>query len=175
MDWWSGSSDRSLGLQRQRTTIPRAQAGRPPGLGHPQIKAGPVKVGLSFSRCVRDIVAGRVDMADVMIVIGGTRFDPNDDEHWAEIWDAYSQAEWRSWAYLGEDRFRQTALALYNTGRLHQWRRFVDREPGDRPLRASADWEWLDVVVPPDRATPAVAAAWQQYQLVAGLCQREQA
>ena len=134
-----------------------------------------MKVGLSFSRCVRDIVAGGVAMEDVLVIIGGTLFDPKDDEHWAEIWDAYRQAEWFTLAYLGEDRFRDTALALYNTGRLHQWRRFVDRGQGRPGPGISADWTWLDTMVPPDQTTPAVLDAWQQYQLVAGLCQRAEA
>lgn len=132
-----------------------------------------MKVGLSFSRCVRDIVAGGVAMEDVLVIIGGTDFDPNRDDDWTEIWDAYSQAEWRKLAYLGEDRFRKTALALYTSGRLHQWRRFRHRGQERPGPGISADWTWLDVVVPPDRSTPAVSAAWHQYQLVAGLCQPE--
>jgi hypothetical protein len=35
-----------------------------------------MKIGLSYSRCVRDIVDGRVDIADVLVLITRTDFDP---------------------------------------------------------------------------------------------------
>lgn len=132
-----------------------------------------MKVGLSFSRCVRDIVQCRVAIQDVMVIIGGTDFDPNDDYHWAEIWDAYSQGEWADYAYLGEDHFRDIVLALYTSGRLHQWRRFVDRGQGRPGPGISADWTWLDTMVPPDQATPPVLDAWERYKVVAGLARIE--
>ncbi len=34
-----------------------------------------MKIGLSYSRCVRDIVDGRVDIDDVLIIIARTDFD----------------------------------------------------------------------------------------------------
>ena len=41
-----------------------------------------MKIGLSYSRCVRDIVEGKVDMADVLVIIARTDFDPHNDEQW---------------------------------------------------------------------------------------------
>ena len=38
-----------------------------------------MKIGLSYSRCVRDIVEGKVDIADVLVIIARTDFDPRDD------------------------------------------------------------------------------------------------
>ena len=39
-----------------------------------------MKIGLSYSRCVRDIVDGVVSIDDVLIVISRTDFDPHDND-----------------------------------------------------------------------------------------------
>jgi hypothetical protein len=39
-----------------------------------------MKIGLSYSRCVRDIVDGIVDIDDILVVITRTDFDPHNDE-----------------------------------------------------------------------------------------------
>ena len=44
-----------------------------------------MKIGLSYSRCVRDIVEGKVDIADVLVIIARTDFDPNNDEQWQDV------------------------------------------------------------------------------------------
>lgn len=103
-----------------------------------------MKVGLSFSRCVRDIVDGAIDIDDVLVIIARTKFDPRDDEHWKEIWNGYhdgiwSRPEWAAYPDSHEEQFRRVALELYNTGKLHQPRLFgyyVNR----------SDAIWLDVV-----------------------------
>ena len=45
-----------------------------------------MKIGLSYSRCVRDIVDGTVDIDDVLVLITRTDFDPRDDTQWQGIW-----------------------------------------------------------------------------------------
>jgi hypothetical protein len=44
-----------------------------------------MKIGLSFSRCLRDIVDGKVDIDDVMVIIARTDFDPRVDVEWKDI------------------------------------------------------------------------------------------
>jgi hypothetical protein len=103
-----------------------------------------MKVGLSFSRCVRDIVDGVVDIDDVLVIIARTKFDPRNDKHWEEIWNGYhdgiwSRPEWVKYTQDQEAEFRRVALELWNTGKLHQPRiygHYVGRSPG----------VWLDVV-----------------------------
>lgn len=41
-----------------------------------------MKVGLSFSRCIRDIVEARVEFDDVLVIVSRTDFDPHNDRHW---------------------------------------------------------------------------------------------
>lgn len=48
-----------------------------------------MRIGLSYSRCIRDIIEGKVDIKDVLIIIARTDFDPHDDKQWEDIWRGY--------------------------------------------------------------------------------------
>ena len=131
-----------------------------------------MKIGLSYSRCVRDIVDGVVDIDDVLIVITRTDFDPHNDEQWANIWQGYgggqnlgsiwSNPEWAG--YTDEDQFRSVSIELWETGKLHQPRKF-----GAHPRRRPEIW--LEAVMPSSElaTNPAAKAAWEKFQMVAGL------
>lgn len=125
-----------------------------------------MKIGLSFSRCVREIVDGTVDIDDVLIVISRTDFDPNDDEQWQSIWSGYhwNNPEWADYPDEDEDRFRSVAIELWESGKFHQPRKF-----GARPIRRSEIW--LEAVLPSSelKTNPAAKAAWDKFQTVASL------
>jgi len=125
-----------------------------------------MKIGLSFSRCVRDIVDGTVDIDDVLIVISRTDFDPNNNEQWQGIWEGYhwSNPEWADYPDEDEDRFRNVAIELWENGKFHQPRKF-----GARPIRRSEIW--LEAVLPSEELNqnPAAKAAWEKFQTIAGL------
>ena len=132
-----------------------------------------MKIGLSYSRCIRDIVDGKVDMQDVLVIVARTDFDPRDDDQWRSIWEGYgggsspggiwSNPEWAG--YDDEDKFREVTLELYNTGKLHQPRQY-----GTHPVRLNN--YWLDCVVPQNEMTPAEQKAWDNYQLITGLSRK---
>ena len=129
-----------------------------------------MKIGLSYSRCVRDIVDGVVDIHDVLVIISRTDFDPHDSEQWQGIWQGYhqrggwSQPEWGHYAEEDEDRFRSVSIELWETGKLHQPRKF-GAHPGRRPEI------WLEAVLPSSelKKNPAAKIAWDKFQTVAGL------
>ena len=129
-----------------------------------------MKIGLSYSRCVRDIVDGTVDINDVLIVIARTDFDPHDDAQWSSIWEGYhdsyglSNPEWRNYSPEDEDRFRSVSIELWETGKLHQPRKF-----GWHPRRLP--YIWLETVVTDSDLSnsPAVKDAWEKFQTVSGL------
>lgn len=133
-----------------------------------------MKIGLSYSRCVRDIVEGIVDIADVLIVIARTDFDPNVDEEWKSIWVGYgggqnmgsiwSRPEWAGYNDEDEDRFRSVSVELWETGKLHQPRKF-GAYPSRRPEI------WLEAVLPSSELENNQAAkkAWDTFQTIAGL------
>jgi hypothetical protein len=133
-----------------------------------------VKIGLSYSRCVRDIVDGTVDIRDVLVIISRTDFDPRDNDQWIGIWQGYgggqtlgspwSNPEWNDYGPEREADFRGVTLELYESGRLHQPRQF-----GARPARRSEIW--LEAVLPSSEleSNPAAKSAWDQFQTIAGL------
>jgi hypothetical protein len=133
-----------------------------------------MKIGLSYSRCVRDIVDGVVDIDDVLVLITRTDFDPTNDEQWSSIWEGYgggqtfgslwSNPEWGSYPAEDELKFRDVSIQLYNTGKMHQPRKF-GAHPSRRPEI------WLETFLPPAELenNPAVRKAWHQFQIVAGL------
>lgn len=136
-----------------------------------------MKIGLSYSRCVRDIAEGRVDINDVLIVIARTDFDPNDDKQWVNMWAAYgggspdmgsfrgfsrSAPEWTG--QTDEALFRSVSVNLWKLGKLHQPRKF-----GAHPSRRQEIW--LEAVLPDSEleSRPAVKEAWDQFQMLASL------
>jgi hypothetical protein len=125
-----------------------------------------MKIGLSYSRCVRDIVDGIVDIDDVLIIISRTDFDPHNDTQWKGIWEGYhwSNPEWAAYPDEDEDRFRSVSIELWEQGKLHQPRKF-----GAHPARRREIW--LEAVLPSEELNqnPAAKAAWDKFQTVAGL------
>jgi len=129
-----------------------------------------MKIGLSYSRCVRDIVDGVVDIDDVLVIIARTDFDPRVDEQWNSIWVGYhnryglSNPEWANYPEEDQDRFRDVSIELWETGKLHQPRQF-GFQPSRRPEI------WLETVLPDSEMLnrPAVKDAWDQFQTIAGL------
>lgn len=131
-----------------------------------------MKIGLSYSRCVLDIVEGRVDMEDVLVLITRTDFDPQDDAQWQGIWQGYtlgglSNPEWADYEFNNkdhEDKFRSVSLDLWEQGKFHQPRKF-----GAHPRRRPEIW--LEAVLPSSELEKNVAAkdAWDSFQTIAGL------
>lgn len=127
-----------------------------------------MKIGLSYSRCVRDIVDGVVNIDDVLVVIARTDFDPHNDEEWSSIWSGYhNRSGWSNpeWAdYDDEDKFRSVSIELWESGKLHQPRKF-GAHPSRRPEI------WLEAVLPSSElaTNPAAKAAWDKFQNIASL------
>jgi len=127
-----------------------------------------MKIGLSLSRCMRDILEERVDIHDVLVIIARTDIDPHDAEHWAQIWQSYlygglSHAEWAGL----EDReiaMRDILVSLFESGKLHQPRQF-----GAHPRRLP--YHWLDALPPNTEIdkNPAMKKAWDNFNMIAGL------
>ncbi len=133
-----------------------------------------MKIGLSYSRCVRDIVEGRVDIGDVLVVITRTDFDPENDVQWQGIWQGYCRGsmfnmnmEWSGYDYEDpehEKLFRDVSIELKNLGKLHQPRQF-----GAHPRRLP--YIWLETILPSEELdkNPTLKGAWEKFQTLSGL------
>ena len=129
-----------------------------------------MKVGLSLSRCVRDVYEGRVEENDVLVIIARTDVDPHDDEQWKGIWvgylhGGYSNAEWEG-LEEHEIGMRRVLINLYDDGKIHQPRKF-----GANPRRLP--YHWLDCGVIKEDRSPAAQRAWEQYQIIEGLSTKQ--
>lgn len=138
-----------------------------------------MKVGLSYSRCMRDIVAGEVHIGDILVIIAQTNFDVANDSEWSTVWNTNRRAEWHAFSD-DEDLFRNTTRTLIYCGQLYQPRK-TSGDSGSFPLEtlrrnlsASEQFQftnWLELV-PTDKTlaeNPAAQSAWNQFQMVAGL------
>lgn len=129
-----------------------------------------MKIGLSYSRCIRDIVDGDVNIDEVLIIITRTDFNPHDDKQWHGIWEGYSASamfSFPAWSRYGDDdepKFRAITIELYDTGRIHQPRQFG----GFPPSRSEV---WLETVLPNEELekNPMAKKAWNNFQVIAGL------
>lgn len=122
-----------------------------------------MKIGLSLSRCVRDIVEGCIDVEDVLLLITRTDFDPTVDEQWDSIWSGYTTIN-PEWYGLEHDDVKSVIMGLWEDGKIHQPRQF-----GAHPRRMP--YYWLETVLPDSELEdrPAVKEAWDQFQVIAGL------
>lgn len=129
-----------------------------------------MKVGLSYSRCVRDIIDGKVDYDDVLVIIARTNFDPHNDEEWQSIWEGYNgfspfnHPEWSSYTAEDEERFRHLSCLLYDEGKLHQPRKFGSHSSRRQEI-------WLETILPDSEleSKPAVKEAWDKFRVLAEL------
>ena len=127
-----------------------------------------MKVGLSLSRCMRDIVAEKVPYDEVLVVIARTNVDPHNDNQWRQLADGYfygglSYPEWMGMEEQ-EEQLRTVLKKLHDDGRLHQPRQF-----GAHPPRLR--YYWLECFAPEEEiaTNPATQKAWETYKLLAGL------
>jgi hypothetical protein len=131
-----------------------------------------MKIGLSYSRCILDIVEGRVDISDVLVVIARTDFDPTIDDEWAGIWEGYcyggmSRAEWSNYDFNSPEdqaKFRDVSTELWEQGKIHQPRKF-----GAHPRRLPYYWLEAGLQSEDIESNITVKKAWEQFQILAGL------
>jgi hypothetical protein len=125
-----------------------------------------VKVGLSFSLCIRDVICQEVPESDILVITTGTDFDPHNDQQWSQIYAGY-QRVWNTGH--GESEYRYLSTRLYDLGRIHQPRQF-DRH-NRRNWSTVFGYHWLDLMVtqPELQKNAAALDLWNRFQVVARL------
>lgn len=130
-----------------------------------------MKIGFSYSRCVRDIADGQVSIDDVLIIISRTNFDPHNDEQWQSIWAGYrtmhgfSNPEWIHTKDEDEQTYRDISIRLWDEGKLHQPRKF-----GAHPQRTPYVWVDTGPIGHEQYQQPeSVQQAWQNYLMLSAL------
>jgi hypothetical protein len=122
-----------------------------------------MKVGLSFGRCIRDIVNGVVDINDVVVVVARTRME--DEE---SMFDVVRQYGWDTLRGLDIEECKLVAKALRDSGKLHQPRLFTYHVSG-----VNDAYVWMDLVPTVKDMTPGVKDAWETYRMLLTMCSED--
>jgi hypothetical protein len=91
-------------------------------------------IGLSVSACIRDIILGLVDEADVAAIVGGTDIDDHGDTD--RVASAYAHGRNSPWA-SNPERAIDIFLRLWRAGRIIQPRRL-----GSEPIFIGGGRHW---------------------------------
>jgi hypothetical protein len=94
-----------------------------------------MKIGLSLSFCIHDLIAGRVREEDVSVIVTNTRAP--DDTTWDRLMASYGRSYWRDNAQASID----LATLLRKEGRIVQPR---TRDPSYAHRTPGADF-WIEV------------------------------
>lgn len=122
-------------------------------------------IGLSFGKCLRDLVEKKVELSEVLVICSGTNFNPNNDEQWNSVWTGYrTKNGWSPtyWIDVNEKQeaiYREVACALLSSGVLHQPKQF-----GGFPQKSIYHWHLLVPV--PDNISlhPTVKKSYDHYK-----------
>lgn len=118
-----------------------------------------MKIGYSLSRCIPDIVEGRVLLDQVALIVTNTAF-PHDQgvQNMVDDMISYHSSQ-RDWSILEPDHCRRVIFELINSCRIYQPRLFGGYNKVirfDTPV-------WYDLVPNNVNDHPLVLDAWQQY------------
>lgn len=124
-----------------------------------------MKIGLSFGRCIRDLVEGTVKYDDVLFIAARTRMKCKEDvpdiikEYMYE--PTYLQG-------LDYDACVQMGIKLYESGKMHQYRLFDNY--GTTMRNIPINIVWMDLFPTELNDSPVVKTAWEEYRSVLALC-----
>ena len=121
-----------------------------------------MKIGFSLGGCVRDIVESKVDDGDVLMIIASTYMKNSEDLE--SVINSYLTSH--VWGGLDPDACRSMTRRLWDHHKIVQ--------PRLNGLnRRSFHCIWADLYVSPEVSNPALAAAWEQYRMLANLSGHE--
>lgn len=122
-----------------------------------------MRVGLSFGRCVRDIVLGTVPKEDVLFIVAQTRAPSLGNL--LDIAKNHYIHDVNRFMGLDQGKLVQTIEDLWYDGKIHQPRTFND-----------TDWfkfagninqhHWMDLVPVNLNDNPAMKEAWDNYRTI---------
>ena len=97
-----------------------------------------MKIGLSLSLCIKDIIEGRVNQRDVAVIVAGTHAET--DAQWASLIRSYQADTWQA----DPAKAAETVYMLRERGQIVQ-PRANGQTPTSLVLRARNEGHWLDV------------------------------
>ncbi len=114
-----------------------------------------LKIGFSLGRCVRDIVTGKVDAEQVVVIIARTRIETTKQLDFV-IYDYAFKPGYLEGLDIGQ--CQQVAQMLWSTGRLHQ-----PRVVGNLVSKVPEEYVWMNLIPHFHAEDPVVAYALRNY------------
>lgn len=115
-------------------------------------------VGFSISKCITDIMDGKIDADDILVIIGRTDFDLEQIDTLIDQYRHYNGI----WVKYDTQTLRNLLINLYKSGKIHQPRKF-----GEYPRSVTYGKHWGEVLVAPRDLIPSAKKAWENYKLLA--------
>lgn len=120
-----------------------------------------MKIGFSLGRCVRDIVLGKVEFDDVLVIVTRTRIE-NSDSLRNVISDYLMEPTYLRG--LDPNACYDVAQRLWDAAKLHQ-----PRLHGVQPGSVLNDYVWMDAVPTSTETSDSVLDAWKAYRTMLAL------
>lgn len=118
-------------------------------------------IGFSVSKCFADILEGKVDPDDVMIIIGGTYFDRDSMD---ELIDEYTCHPRAPWYHYDKAKIKTLLVDFWVQGKIHQPRLF-----GPQPPRMPRSKKWMRLINEQSDMPQAAQDAWDKFVVLASL------
>ena len=127
-------------------------------------------VGLSLSRCIRDIADSKVSTDDVLCIISRTDFNFENSKSFESLWQVHSEPSLVNmlqplWHELDRDAVYSILDELWFDGKIHQPAQWV----GSSQVRKQSPITWMECIIPPGEDNIAARQAYQDYKLISDL------
>lgn len=117
-------------------------------------------IGFSISKCIADIMEGKVDPDDVLIIIGRTDFDLTNID---QLLDGYINHR-GPWYDFDRAKVKELLLRLWHKGKIHQPRQF-----GTQPPAMPRAKVWAQIIYDQKDMPKAAQEAWDKFIVIASL------
>lgn len=122
-----------------------------------------MRVGLSFGKCVRDIVLGDVSKDDVLFIVAQTRVP--DLGSLLDITKNHYIYDAKRFMGLDQEKLIATIEDLWYGGKIHQPRNFNDTDWFNHTGHINQH-HWMDLVPVNLNDNPAMKEAWDNYRTI---------
>ena len=117
-------------------------------------------IGFSISRCIADIMEGKINSDDVLLIIGRTYFDI---ESMDTLIDGY-QNHRGPWYDYDKQKLKGLLTTFWYEGKIHQPRKF-----GTQPPSMPRSKVWMRVILEQTDMPKAAQEAWDRFIVLASL------
>lgn len=117
-------------------------------------------IGFSISKCIADIMEGKVDPDNILIIIGRTYFDLDNAD---ELIAGY-QSSYGPWYDYDKDKLKNILTKLWREGKIHQPRQY-----GTQPPAMPRAKVWAQIIYDQKDMPKAAQEAWDKFIVIASL------